>query len=103
MPFKNWTYPFGPWICVILNSVIVLVQGWSCFSPSFDAVDFVGFYIELPLVLVLYLGWKLIKRTKMVSLDEMDLETDVYTADEELKERDSGWVARGKDVLGWLF
>ncbi len=55
----------GPWICVILNIVIVLVQGWVGFSPTFDAVSFVGYYIELPLLLVMYLAWKLIKRTHL--------------------------------------
>jgi AAT family amino acid transporter len=75
LPFKNWTYHWGPWICIILNIVLVLVQGWSCFSPSFDAVSFVSYYIELPVMLVMFVGWKLIKRTKLVELEEMDLET----------------------------
>lgn len=30
-------------------------------------------------MLVMFVGWKLIKRTKYVRLDEMDLETDRYT------------------------
>ncbi|KAH0531367.1 hypothetical protein TsFJ059_000207 [Trichoderma semiorbis] len=83
LPFKNWTYPYGPWIAVLLNSFLVLIQGWSCFSPSFDGVSFVSFYIELPIMLVMYLGWKIIKRTKFVRLDEMDLVTDVHTAEEQ--------------------
>jgi AAT family amino acid transporter len=32
---------------MVLNAVIILVQGWSCFSPKFKAVDFVSMYIEL--------------------------------------------------------
>ncbi|KAL4866626.1 hypothetical protein BDV12DRAFT_172578 [Aspergillus spectabilis] len=82
LPFRNPTYPFGPWICVFLNVVIVLVQGWSCFSPSFDGVSFVSFYIELPVMLGMYLIWKIIKRTKVVGLYEVDLETDVYVREE---------------------
>ena len=57
LPFKNWTYPWGPWISIALNLVIVLVQGWSSFSPSFSAVDFVSYYIELPIMAVMFLGW----------------------------------------------
>ncbi|RKU49073.1 hypothetical protein DL546_003920 [Coniochaeta pulveracea] len=101
LPFKNWTYPVGPWICVILNSFLVLVQGWSCFSPKFSGVDFVSFYIELPVMLVMYVAWKVIKRTKIVRLDEMDLETDVYVADEAEKEK-KGWLARGRRIVEWL-
>jgi amino acid transporter, AAT family len=102
LPFKNWTYPWGPWICVILNAVIILVQGWSCFSPSFDAVSFVSFYIELPVMLLMYVGWKLVKRTHTVRLDEMDLDTDTYTKDEE-KPLEPGWRARLRRGLWWFF
>ena len=103
LPFKNWTYPWGPIICVVLNSVLVLVQGWSSFSPSFDAVSFVSYYIELPIMLVMYVGWKLVKRTKIVKLAEMDLETDTYerTGHERLPIR--GWKGRARRVIEWLF
>ncbi|RMZ89562.1 hypothetical protein DV736_g3209, partial [Chaetothyriales sp. CBS 134916] len=78
LPFKNWTYPVGPVLAVGLNTVLVLVQGWSCFSPTFDGLDFVSFYIEIPLMIVMIVGWKLIKRTHFVHVREMDLITDRY-------------------------
>ncbi|KAF7919173.1 uncharacterized protein EAE98_009493 [Botrytis deweyae] len=106
LPFKNWTYPWGPWICVLLNVVIVLVQGWSCFSPTFSAVDFVSFYIELPVMAIMWLGWKWLKGTKVVSYEEMDLQTDVHViGEEDEKEREREKTARGKveRVLRWIF
>ncbi|KAG5936407.1 hypothetical protein E4U60_002569 [Claviceps pazoutovae] len=102
LPFKNWTYPYGPWASVFLNSFLVLVQGWSCFSPKFDGVSFVSFYIELPIMLVMYLAWKYFKRTKFVSLDDMDLVTDVYVADAEELEK-KGWQSKARRIVGWLF
>jgi len=102
LPFRNWTYPVGPWICVVLNTVIVLVQGWSCFSPDFDAVSFVSFYIELPIMLIMYAGWKIIKRTKTVRLDEMDLDTDTYTI-KALKPARTDFKGRAKRIATWLF
>lgn len=102
--FKNWTYPWGPYAALILNSVLVLVQGWSSFSPKFSGVDFVSYYIELPIMLVMFVGWKLIKRTKWVRLDEMDLVTDVYTAnDEEIDHDEKTTKGRFKRALNWLF
>jgi AAT family amino acid transporter len=103
LPFKNWTYPWGPWICIILNIVLVLVQGWSCFSPTFGAVDFVSFYIELPVMLVMYVGWKIIKRTKIVRLDEMDLETDRYVGTVEERTAPTGWRDRLWRIVTWVF
>lgn len=104
LPFKNWTYPWGPWFCIILNSVLVLVQGWTAFSPKFDAVTFVSFYIELPVMAIMYVGWKLLKKTKIVKLEEMDLETDRYHGDVHAgEEKQKGWKGRAKGILTWLF
>lgn len=101
LPFKNWTYPWGPWIAVILNSFLVLIQGWSCFSPKFSAVDFVSYYIELPIMAVMFLGWKLVKRTKFVRASTMDLETDVYTIEDDKlvdETHRTGW----KKAFSWI-
>lgn len=102
LPFKNWTYPVGPYLCVILNCFLVLVQGWTCFSPTFSGVDFVSYYIELPIMLVMYIAWKLIKRTKIVSLAEMDLETDVYVADELPPEKHKPMARRLRRITTWF-
>ncbi|TQB69762.1 hypothetical protein MPDQ_001386 [Monascus purpureus] len=82
LPFKNWTYPFGPIIAVVLNIVLILVQGWSCFSPRFKVVDFFSYYIEIPIMIVMFLGWKLVKRTRFVRVNEMDLVTDRFDLSE---------------------
>ncbi|KAG9245350.1 amino acid transporter-like protein [Calycina marina] len=106
LPFKNWTYPWGPYISVVLNIVLVLVQGWSSFSPKFSAIDFVSYYVELPVMLIMYVAWKLLKRTKIVSYADMDLETDVYVATEEdLKALGQEKTPRGRvyKVLRWIF
>lgn len=106
LPYRNWTYPVGPWLCVILNIVIVLVQGWSCFSPSFDGVTFVSYYIEIPIMIVMYFGWKILKRTHIVRLSEMDLETDVYevTPEEaaEVDREESGWKGKMWTTIRWI-
>lgn len=68
-----------------LNIVLILVQGWECFSPHFKRVDFVSYYVEIPIMIVMFLGWKLVKRTHFVRSPEMDLHTDRYDggADDE--------------------
>ena len=117
LPFKNWTYPYGPICSVFLSSFLVLVQGWSCFSPSFKAVDFVSFYIELPVMLVMIVGWKLLKRTKWVKAEEMDLVTDRFDQGMTTEEREEalgaaklshwksehGWKNKAKCIAQWLF
>lgn len=45
------------------------------FIDGFDAVGFVVNYIVVAVFVVLFVGWKIIKRTKMVPLMEVDLLT----------------------------
>jgi AAT family amino acid transporter len=68
-------------------------------------VSFVSYYIELPVMLFMYLGWKLWKRTRIVSLDEMDLETDVYEVQPgELDRVDRpGWKGKAESAIRWVF
>lgn len=105
LPFKNWTYPWGPWFSILLNSFLVLVQGWSSFSPSFDGVTFVSLYIELPIMLVMYLAWKAFKRTQLVRSREMDLETDTHTKEELEGDGEMGkstWKRKAYDIWRWI-
>ena len=55
LPFKNWTYSWGLWFSVFLNCFLVLVQGWSPFSPHFNAVTFLSLYMELPIILIIFI------------------------------------------------
>ncbi|KAJ5982964.1 hypothetical protein N7481_005063 [Penicillium waksmanii] len=112
LPFKNWTYPFGPIIAIGLNVVLVLVQGWECFSPYFKRVDFVSYYIEIPIMIVMFLAWKLVKRTHFVSKSEMDLHTDRYDGgqddsyrvhEEEEETKRKGIVGKVQRFGQWLF
>lgn len=119
LPFKNWTYPYGPIVAVGLNIVLVLVQGWTCFSPYFKHVDFVSYYIEIPVMVVMFLAWKLIRRTRFVRTTEMDLRTDRYdggltdddgghTRVQEAEQATTttlrkGWFEKMQRVGQWLF
>lgn len=71
--FKNWMYPVGLILVAGLNIVPILVQVWLCFSPVFQVVDFVSFYIEIPIMIIMLLVWKLVKRMRFVWWSVMDL------------------------------
>ena len=118
LPFKNWTYPYGPILTIILNIVLILVQGWTSFSPMFKAVDFLSFYVQIPILLAMLLGWKLFKNTKIVQLGQMDLVTDRYDLVDDgvdWQGREDGaadlgddgnrkkWVKRAKQYVGYVF
>jgi len=66
----------------------------------------VSYYIELPVMLLMYGGWKLLKKTKLVSLEAMDLETDVHKigSDDLIEEKkEEGLKGKIRAVLRWIF
>lgn len=54
-------------------SLILLFNGFASFMPKWNASDFFASYVTIPLVLLSFIIWKLVKKTKFVPLDEMDL------------------------------
>jgi AAT family amino acid transporter len=64
-------------------------------------VDFVSFYLELPVFVLMIVGWKLMKRTKLRRASDMDLETDVYTK-EDIEPKQKGWQGKGKRITTWF-
>ena len=65
-------------------------------------MDFVSYYIELPIMVLMFVIWKLVKRTKFVKASEMDLVTDTFTKDEK-EIIQGGWKEKGRRAVGWIF
>ncbi|AOW06480.1 YALI0F01254p [Yarrowia lipolytica CLIB122] len=97
LKYVNWTYPWGPWVVVILSAVIILIQGWSSFAP-WNVSDFFSYYIELLVFPLLWLGWQLWSRTTLlIKPEDVDVETDRYhdtpedLAEMEYEAQFKGW------------
>ena len=44
-----------------------LVQGWPSVIPTFSAIDFVSFYIEVPVMFIMYVAWMLLRHPSVDS------------------------------------
>jgi hypothetical protein len=60
----GWTWPWGPPFVVIAVAAIIIVQGWSSVIPTFSPVSFVSFYIEIPVMIVMYIFWVLTRHLR---------------------------------------
>lgn len=56
-------------------------------------------------MIVMYIAWKILKRSRIVPLLEMDLETDVHTKDDDANDlqKEGTWKSRAKAGLHWVF
>nr|OQO30739.1 hypothetical protein B0A51_02435 [Rachicladosporium sp. CCFEE 5018] len=75
LPYKAMLYPYGTYFVVGLNIFLVVISGYGTFIGGFDVVNFVFNYIVLVIFMVLYVFWKVVKKTKWVKLEEMDLQS----------------------------
>jgi amino acid transporter len=91
--------PFQPYLSywgLTMICLIVFFNGYTVFlSGLWDTTDFVMDYIGIPILLVFYGVWKMVKRTKFVSLDEMDLDTGRRAIDELTEEAEAKRAAMG--------
>lgn len=74
--------------------------GYTAFYPEWDKISFVTCYIGFVPMIVWYVGYKLIRRSKVVPLLEVDFETgrvtryDVEKDNEEDVESNGPWYKK---------
>jgi lysine-specific permease len=66
-------FPLGPILALVLSIVIVVGQ-ITTITMNWQSV--VTTYLALPLFLILYLAYKLIKKSKLIPLEEVNLDRD---------------------------
>jgi lysine-specific permease len=74
LPYKSKLFPFGPIFAFIVCGFVVLGQNYSAFMGNH--IDWYGVlvsYIGIPLFLILWLGYKFTKKTKIIPLQKCDL------------------------------
>ncbi|KAI1090786.1 proline-specific permease [Rostrohypoxylon terebratum] len=74
LPYKSPLQPFMAYFAICFCLIVALFNGYDAFFPGkFSAKTFVPPYVDIPIFTCLFLGYKIIKRTKLVKLSDMDL------------------------------
>ncbi|WP_042470115.1 amino acid permease [Bacillus ndiopicus] len=77
LPYKTKWYPFGPLFALTVCIVVVLGQNYTAFIG--DKIDWYGIlvsYIGIPLFLILWIGYKIKFKTRLLPLEECDLKIE---------------------------
>ena len=73
LPYVAKWFPLGPILATVLCLVAVFGQNYGAFfGPKIDWYGALVSYIGLPLFLLSYLGYKVVKKTKLVPLQDAD-------------------------------
>jgi lysine-specific permease len=75
LAYRAKWYPFGPIFAFVLCATVIIGQDYSGFTGgSINWAGVIATYIGIPLFIMLWLGYKLVKKTKMVPLQECDFD-----------------------------
>lgn len=75
MPYRNPLLPGAAYVALLLTIVVITFSGYAAFIPHFQVDKFLTSYIGIPVYVLNVLWWKVIKKTKRVKPEEMDLIT----------------------------
>jgi yeast amino acid transporter len=72
-----WAAPFQPypaWVSLFIFGLLFLTGGYTTFIHGhWSTATFVSSYLNLPLILIFYFGYKFIMKTKIVPLEEIPI------------------------------
>ncbi|MDV7765787.1 amino acid permease [Peribacillus sp. CSMR9] len=79
LPYLSKWFPFGPIFSFALCFFVLMAQNYQAFlGDTINWASVVATYIGIPFFLVLWLGYKLIKKTKVIPLEECQIDFDEH-------------------------
>lgn len=82
LPYKAPFQPWGAYFALVTTAIITFFKGYDTFIP-FKVDTFITAYIGVPTFFVLWAGYKLYFKTKIVPIAEIDLISGKREIDEE--------------------
>ncbi len=89
LPYKGWGQPYLAWFSIIFCGTVALFNGFDSFFPGkFSAKSFLPAYINIPIFLALFFGYKFVNKAKWVKLEDID----IWTGKAEIDRLEPLWV-----------
>lgn len=83
-PYRAPLQPWLSWYGLFFFTIIILLNGYTVFlKDNWNTSSFFAAYITLPIFVGCWVGWKLVKKTRWIPLDEIDYDTGRREIDEQ--------------------
>lgn len=77
LKYRARWFPFGPLFAIALCVIVIAGQNYEAFiGETIKWYDVAVAYVGIPVFLAIYLGYKYVKKTKVVPLNEVNLDPD---------------------------
>ncbi|KAJ8068958.1 hypothetical protein OCU04_002639 [Sclerotinia nivalis] len=90
LPWAAPLQPYTTWASLALFIILLFTGGYATFiHGQWNNETFVSSYLNIPLILILFFGYKFYAKTKMVSLEEMPIRgfIEIYQQNPEPEEK----------------
>nr|XP_018265092.1 uncharacterized protein I303_03275 [Kwoniella dejecticola CBS 10117]OBR87250.1 hypothetical protein I303_03275 [Kwoniella dejecticola CBS 10117] len=95
--------PWPAYWVILWSGIIIIFNGWEVFTAGhWSGSDFVIAYITIPVFFILILGYWLVKRPKHLTIDELDMYSNI-PSDEEVSYEEPPPKNWGVKVVNFLF
>ena len=75
LPWASPLQPYASWYALCMQLLILLTGGYTTFLRGhWDTQVFVGAYLNIPIVLILYFAHKMVKKTRIIPLADVRIE-----------------------------
>ncbi|TDZ49727.1 Dicarboxylic amino acid permease [Colletotrichum trifolii] len=89
LPYKSPGQPYVSWITVLFVALVVFFSGFDVFTTgNFTASGFLTCYLNVFIFAALYIFFKLYLKSKVISPDQMDFESEFASIRQEKAEAD---------------
>ena len=79
LPYLSKWFPFGPIFSFALCFFVLMAQNYQAFlGDTINWASVIATYIGIPFFLVMWLGYKFIKKTKVIPLEECQIDFDEH-------------------------
>ncbi|KAJ7032384.1 amino acid permease/ SLC12A domain-containing protein [Mycena alexandri] len=101
--YWNRFQPYPAYWALAWSIVIIVFNGWAVFIHGhWDVSDFIIAYINLPIFGILYVVYKVVRKSKVVAPKDMDFHSNVPPP-ETLDYDEPEPISIGAKLLAWLF
>ncbi|MBB5149396.1 amino acid permease [Ureibacillus thermosphaericus] len=76
LPYKSPLYPFGSLFALTLCLIVIIGQNYTAFIGTIDLYGIAVSYIGIPLFIIFWLGYKIKHKTKLIPLEECNLDVE---------------------------
>ncbi|WP_322019445.1 amino acid permease [Paraburkholderia tropica] len=99
LPYTSKWFPIGPIFAFVVCLVIMLGQDYQAFvADRIDWASVLATYIGIPLFALMWLGYRLVKKSRFIGYDEMDIQAFAERAARSATSNDTVVVQRDSAV-----